>query len=341
MKFRLQAERSAHRVLRKLFSHHVQRVGRLLKGELHPQAVHEARKSVKRLRALVEMMRHTVPEAAKLQPALRRLHHQLAPLRDAQTLCEAFDRLTGSTAQPDEWAAVRAQLYRGALEHQQTSDERWRAHVQRQLERLEQRWHKLNWRRRGWKLLAPNLRAIYRRGRRECLRLQPDAPPEDWHELRKWVKRIQYFWELLIPLWPERLEHEHRQWDELGELLGWHHDAQALHDWLSRQAVFPSAVTRSMQQALLQQQRAWQPEAFRRARRLFAETPSAVVRRFRQYWKIWQQTSRSTSANNQAPTHLTLLDPAVSTVCVPRPRPSAQPFVGGNPRVSSTHEGSP
>jgi CHAD domain-containing protein len=76
--------------------------------EVH-EAVHRARKTIRRLRALLALLESSALETAAADAALRRLGDGLSALRDAHVVVETCARL--ASAQPDQrWEAVCMRL---------------------------------------------------------------------------------------------------------------------------------------------------------------------------------------------------------------------------------------
>jgi CHAD domain-containing protein len=73
-------------------------------------------------------------------------------------------------------------------------------------------------------------------------RLDADSPPDALHTLRKRVKRLRYAFEMLSANSGHHHQHAIERLEELQELIGQHHDAFALGQWLRELAAKPEAL---------------------------------------------------------------------------------------------------
>lgn len=294
MKFRLRRQRPIRRTICKLFAFHLARCRSLVSGgdEAEPGRIHEARKSVKRLRALISLVRKGLGADARwFDRRLRDVNRTLSPVRDAHALREAMDQLIAADVDhPDELAHVRARLLAWTDQRERLPPEAGQS-VLRQLDDIETRWKRSRLDGRGWSLLECNIRRAYRRARKATLSLFSSAPTRDFHELRKLVKQTQYHWEFLEPLWSDRLRSELNSLESLTETLGRLHDAVLLANWIAapEQVTLPQGMQRLVMRRLKRQQHEFQRAACRLAPRCFAEKPRNVLARLQRYWQSWRR----------------------------------------------------
>ena len=84
-------------------------------GHRH-KGVHHARKSIRRVRAVLALAAPSLgPEADALDGILSDINTSLSPVRDAQALVEAIDRLCGQTKN-SKWLGLLARVRRRAVE---------------------------------------------------------------------------------------------------------------------------------------------------------------------------------------------------------------------------------
>jgi hypothetical protein len=223
-------------------------------------AVHETRKSLKRLRALIRLLAGELgeEEAARENAVLRDAGRRLAVTRDAEVLVATLDDLLARNPielahQPDV-AALRARLdaEREAAAEAASGDTSTRAQVLADLRAARGR--VTEWRltdREGIEPVEPGLRRIYRQGRRRQRRAARGDGERArlMHMWRKRVKDLRYASEMLDRVdpaeghgpapgsrttrWRKRRQRHGetkairriaRRADELGELLGDEHD---------------------------------------------------------------------------------------------------------------------
>ena len=261
------------------------------------EQIHEARKCMKRLRALARLVRTELGRETfrRENACFRGVAAQLSAVRDAAALVETFDDLTawlGKRVPPDRFAAVRGRLVeRRELAHR--SGGVAPAAVDAAVQALEEAdGRAAEWSLRdGWKGLEAGLRRIYAQGRAEfdeALRLPTD---EGLHEWRKRVKYLWYHHQILRSVWPEQMATYIAQADALGEMLGDDHDLSVLSPVLSEQLpdMENPGILAELDRAIAERRQCLQTGAMRLARRIYAERPGAFCRRLSCYWQAWEQ----------------------------------------------------
>ncbi len=265
-----------------------------------PAAVHDARKSFKRLRALLRLVRPALGRKRfdKENTAFRDAGRALSPLRDAQVLVTAFDRLLEPTAartriDPDAALRLRSVLVQDLETVAQ--DARLPERVPAIVEELRAARVRLaaDWPLEGghWCHVGDGLRATYRQGRHALARLE-DRPDTDasWHDLRKRVKDLGYQLRALRPLWPGALKSLGAELRNLAGALGDDHDLVVLRarlldnpePWISPKDLAALGAVIDARRAELQ------CRSLGLARRIYAEKPSAFEDRMRDLWDIWR-----------------------------------------------------
>jgi hypothetical protein len=228
------------------------------------RAVHETRKSLKRLRALLRLLEDELGERAFARESalLRDAGRRLARARDAEVMVNTLDDLIargpGKLARRRGVRRLRARLLaeREAAAEAMLADHVMRARVLGDLRMLRAR--VAEWRLPdpgGIELVEPALKRLYRQGRRRRLRAAggPGERTRAMHLWRKRVKDLRYAAEMLDrasdeprgggggsskrnrrhkrartggePAYAGRVA---RRADELGELLGEEHDLALL-----------------------------------------------------------------------------------------------------------------
>jgi CHAD domain-containing protein len=249
-------------------------------------AVHETRKSLKRLRATVRLARDELGEQAyrRENVAFRDAGRRLGGARDSQVLLETLDALSGRY--PDEAPPARVQRFRRTLAGQHGAAQR-RLHegaavaeVLRELRRARERvpdWHV---EREGLDALAPGFRRIYRRGRRAYRTARQEPGTENLHELRKRAKYLWYAAQIVRPAAPKKMKRIARRAHELSNLIGEDHDLALLAERAAeRRDRFPDETAADDLDKLVERRRAdLQGDAMDLAKRLFRKKPRKVVR---------------------------------------------------------------
>jgi CYTH domain-containing protein/CHAD domain-containing protein len=270
-----------------------ERLRELDDGDALAEAIHGARKDLKKARAALRLVREELGEKTfkRENRALRDAGRHLSASRDAEVKLETLASLVEGDA--GDAPPGPTELWRAALsadrdriadaDADQTEDAV--AAIEAVLGRAPE-W-KLSG--HGWELLAPGLDTAYREGREafEALAAEPDF--EAVHELRKRGKDLWYQARLLRDAWPEVLEPTAEEIHEFTDLLGDHHDLAVLAEDLGgREEIDPvhSTILRSLIEA---EQIALLADARALGARIYAEKPKAFTRRLRAYWHAWQR----------------------------------------------------
>jgi hypothetical protein len=168
-------------------------------------AVHETRKSLKRLRATVRLARDElgVEVYRRENVAFRDAGRRLGGARDSQVLLETLDALTDRY--PDEARHERFERFKRTLVGQHGAAQRRLrdgvavAEVLGELRRARARVGDWQLEPEGVDALAPGFKRIYRRGRRAYRAACQEPSTENLHELRKRAKYLWYAASALAP----------------------------------------------------------------------------------------------------------------------------------------------
>lgn len=271
------------------------------------EAVHTARKTMKRVRALLRLVRDEIgADAYRFENVvLRDTARRLAPARDGYAMLATLDRLTSEyrgVLHHAAFAHTRAQLQlrhqrarRGLAQHDQLVTDvvvSLKAARSRYAAWAPDRTDEPDGGRaaRGvrddFRALAPGLHRVYRRGRRAMRAAYREGTVEAFHEWRKRVKYLRHQLEALAPIWPEMLAAHAARLDELGELLGTDHDLAVLGELVrDDEAATADQRERTLLLALVHRTRLELQYAARPLGwALYAEEPAAFVARLGAYW---------------------------------------------------------
>lgn len=251
--------------------------------------VHGLRKHVKKLRGLIRLVRPNFREYAVENAALRDAARGISGLRDAEVLLATAEALRGKASGRTEaaLATVCRDLSRSlaaARAHQQggsLSD--FRAAIAGVGDRVP------GWTigGRGFATLEEGLATTWNKAQKLQRAAHRDASVEAIHEWRKRVKDHWYQSRLLTPIWPETMTAHARAADDLGEMLGLHHDLAVLIDHVeaSDLATKDRKAIVSMAQ---KRQKKLEKRSHELADRLFAGSDRDLVDRWGTWWQVWR-----------------------------------------------------
>ena len=256
-------------------------------------AVHEARKALKRLRALARLLRDELGEERyRLENAtLRDVARELAGARDAEVLVETLEGLIErhpSATPADGFAALRAELVveRHLASQRLVGDASVTDQVAGELRAVRDRVGDWVGSDAGFDAVAPGLRRIYRQGGERYRQARRDPSAERLHEWRKRVKDLRHAGEVLAPAGRDRMSWVAKTADRLGETLGEDHDLAVLDDLVrDRRELFRSKRDRRALRGLIARRRAkLQRRAMRLGRELYRDGPDRFVARTARDW---------------------------------------------------------
>jgi CHAD domain-containing protein len=265
------------------------------------EAVHEARKDLKKLRSALRLVRDELGEETyRLENTrFRDAGRLLAGARDAEVKLQTLESL--SERYEDEFPDEGLGPLRDALESERSAATeeieadgdgapRVRAALEVQAgEAAAQDWPLDA---DDWSLVAPGLKRSYRRGRNRFAETRAQADAENVHEWRKRVKDLWYHLRILRNAWPEVVGESADQAHELADLLGDHHDLAVLEQDLTPRGGLVAGKDADALRGLIHERQAeLLDHAVTLGERVYAEKPKAFLRRFEAYWDAWRSTS--------------------------------------------------
>jgi CHAD domain-containing protein len=265
--------------------------------------VHTARKSMKRIRAMLRLVRDEIGYRVYRDEnvVLRDTSRRIAPVRDSVVLVETLDAVGSRYGlEAEAFADLRANLARRheVIAGQILSDRQLLADVTTTLRVSRARF--VSWPLEapaatslripisdGFEAVAGGLHRVYGRGRARMRDAYAERTTLAFHEWRKRVKYLRYQMEVLAPLWPEVVGGYARSLERLGESLGLEHDLAVLEETVAADPrLCPDREARRLLGAVILHERAVIRQGARAAGMLaFAEAPEAFVRRLDAYWE--------------------------------------------------------
>jgi CHAD domain-containing protein len=240
------------------------------------QAVHDARKSFKRLRAVVRLSRDQLGDETRQREnaTFRDAGRELSGARDARVLVETLDKLDH-----EAFAGLRAALvadYEKATKAEDRPDE---AAVRTAVDEARVRVETWPLNGEGTAALASGLERIQKRGRRAYKAAAKDPSTEHLHDLRKRTKDLWHAAQILRPAARKRLKRLAKDAHELSDLLGDDHDLATLSEAADRHSTTLTPQEREQLDALVADRRKkLQKKALRCARKVFATKPRKLAK---------------------------------------------------------------
>lgn len=243
------------------------------------QAVHNARKALKKARATLRLVAPEFdPAQYKAEMALlRNAARQLGPLRDANVQIKTLD----AVIQAAQWAPGEFAALRAALEQRAGDSGAGAAQPIRRAVKLltAARSHLRRWPLASLEMkdLFAEIRRTYRRGRRALATYRRKPGAETFHGWRKRVKELWYQLRLVGDHLPARGQKCIQKLNQLAQMAGDAHDLSVLRDHLEG-AAGPGVQTALM----IGEIEARIPESYRAAvkkgERFYAAKPARFAR---------------------------------------------------------------
>jgi CHAD domain-containing protein len=300
MPYRIKRAEAIPKAVRRIAMEQIERARNELRGEdlEAAEAVHQARKRFKKLRALLRLVRPAMKSKRyKAENRLfRDLGRRLAVARDNQVLLETLDALADAhNGEPgaEELSALRDVLV-SRQEAQREGDGRdldsRMIEVAAALDRYPARLEGWSLGARGFAALGPGLKRSYRQGRKAMRKARKTPGDAQFHEWRKRVKDHWYHSRLLQGQWAELMKPHARELKRLSDLLGDDHDLAVFRETVASLNASPlsDAGRRSLFTLVAQRQEQLRNAAHDLGARVYAESPKRFTQRWRAYWRAWR-----------------------------------------------------
>lgn len=264
-------------------------------GDGIDEGVHAARKKMKRLRAILRLVRDDLGQRIYRHEnvVLRDTARTIGAVRDARVLIITLRSLRddyagildpGAFAETERWLVDRhrhlaAKTTEGVLTDAVANLEAARARFTSfDLAAVVTD---------DFEAIAPGVARVYRRGHRALRRSESTRSVEDLHEWRKRAKYLWYQMEALEPIQPHLIGSMAHELERLGELLGVDHDLAVLAGTVTGDpGICPDERERSLLLAAIGERRhRLQDAAFRIGDAVYGERRDDFVRRLGAYWR--------------------------------------------------------
>lgn len=287
-----------------------------------PQEIHEIRKDLKSLRALLQLARGNMVKTMRNQEnlVLRDAGRTLSGSRDAEALLEALEKLFGPLERRKGEASHPAGKKIVDRIRQQLQAEAVRSLTQRELKTVTELLSNMRTRVPDWvfvtgvvqrdsMLLSAGLEHTYRRGRQhyrivETIGME-NATDELWHEIRKQVKALGYQLKLIRKIWPSAIHAWTDALDELSEALGDDHDFALIQQRIFQLPIEPAdteedvSARQTLLRAIDRRRHRLKTFSLSRARMIYVEKPGRFVERLSVYWELWREGRKAVASRKR------------------------------------------
>ena len=276
------------------------------KSDRH-EALHEIRKGLKRIRALLRLIRAGDRAFSKAENArYREIAARLSHARDAGALVETVDRLAngdaaGLAALRDGLAERRDRIVgEGDDSAEMIAGVLARFHVGIKAAGSV---NLADDRKKAAQILASGLERNLRHAWKSIRRAEKHGGPEDFHELRKAAKDHAMHLELAALVWPGRTTKRLSAAKKLGDKLGELNDIAVMRHVLETEGaeIAPETEIQSLQRRMKKKQKSLSRTCLANARRLFDISPGKVAKKVALNYRQAQSRPDRASSNGQMP----------------------------------------
>jgi CHAD domain-containing protein len=297
MAYRLERGESVIAGLKRVVQDEIESAGTRLAGDKsgRDEAIHDARKSIKKVRALLRLVSAELGGVYPRENArLRDIAGKLSEFRDGFVLVETFDDLKKKfkSETRNKLRPIRAGLIKKRNEGGREEAVRIMLdHASAALRRAAKRVQDWPLETEGFAALGPGLERTYRAGRAALKRVRENPGPESYHDLRKRVKDHWYHIRLLESVWTGAMTPYEKSLKELETWLGNDHNLAVLRDRIVAEPAFygEQKDIDLMLELIRKYQKELREQSLSLAERIYEEKPRAFTNRIKQFWDTWRQ----------------------------------------------------
>jgi len=261
-------------------------------------AVHEARKHLKKVRALIRLLRWATGEASYKteNAAMRKAAQRMSPIRDSHVRVQTIEKLlvkSGKRQTPAPFARIRTAMVarlRQVIEESEKED--WSKQAAVEIERALGRLDKWPLKRLTTKSIRSGLKAACKKARRALAAARRNATDANLHELRKTVKDLWYDLRLLGGDRPPPIETLTKRLRDLGQKLGDDHDLAMLLAARADNPLPESADWGTLEKANNLRRPRLQRAALRLASKALIRKPGVFADFVAGRWGMWHSNRR-------------------------------------------------
>ena len=293
MSYKFKVDESFAEGLGRIAAEQIQRTQACLQpgNDVHA-GVHEARKSLKRLRALLALYREGIDQDVydNLDRCFRDLARALSGTREIQATLDSLSELErrfGRVGPNKVLSALRGQLEE-ARHRISSQGEAPEVQFELALADAAEQISAIRLAGDDFGVIRHGIERTYRAARRWHKRAFEEGTGESFHEWRKTLQRHWRHMQLLTPAWPHELRARAQLLRTIAETVGQDHDLVVLDLHLARsgRSLGTASQVRSCRALCRQRQGELRASVYGDGRRLFAEGATAFSKRLERYWGL-------------------------------------------------------
>jgi CHAD domain-containing protein len=252
---------------------------------------HETRKAMKRLRALLHLIKPAMSKGdfQRDEARLKQIAKMMSGVRDIQAMVETLDKLQiwdPAVATNPVAIALRTHLEAKRTAAEKKMNGATMVKVRKLLQEARDGFVDIQLRTDDFAPLAATIEADYRKARRAFHQAYELGEDEAFHDWRKYVQRHWRQLVLIAPVWPKAIRPLIALARDLSEALGDDHDLYVLSEYLKAEAerFGEGEGLDALLGTCRRRQDALRQEARGMGARLLAEKPASLANRLHAYW---------------------------------------------------------
>jgi len=262
-------------------------------------SIHEIRKSIKRIRAILRLIREEIGYSSYYRENVfyRDIGRSISDLRTYNVLVlmleDLKNNLDGSiTTEALEPLIESVGMQREKLLFGILSDKRILYDLSVKFAEARSRIAELPIEKDSFEVFSGGIYRMYRQGKDLFLSVRKDPSMHQLHDLRKRMKYLWYQIEIIRPIYPGPLKAYASSLENIADKLGVYHDLAVLSKYLNE---VDRGLKKGHKQTLMDacefKKEALLPDIMRMTGAALSEEPGALLHRMNEYWKIYYRQS--------------------------------------------------
>jgi CHAD domain-containing protein len=269
--------------------------------DLNPdEAVHEFRKNMKKIRAVLRLIRYSIPDKKykELNAFYRDLSKQFALVREACVHLETLNNIKNEEEAPSATAFAEKMLnsYYQRARQQISQQQDILTKTREKLKHSEQEIDNLTLEEDSFELVRAGLKKVYQQGRKTKNKAKSYPDGKHFHEWRKRVKYLWYHLRLLRNTWPVVMKGYNKSLDRLSDYLGEEHDLAELKRLILETDQLNLTSEREKEELAYKidkKRSGIQSNVWPAGEKLYFDKPKRFIKRIAHYWYIENEQNDS------------------------------------------------
>jgi len=301
MAYRLKLDESIPEGIRRVIREETESAAGQLSGRgkaNRDEAIHEARKSVKKIRGALRLLRPELGDTFRAENTrMRDVGRKLSDFRDAGAILETFDALQAKY-RGELGKHTLASIRMGLAARKEQGEKQ--AKIELALTRMAGVLGRAGKRVETWPLaadgfaaIAPGLEETLREGRKALARVRKHPRARNYHEWRKRVKDHWYHVRLLENLWTDTTRSYEKNLKELETWLGEDHNLVVLREKVKSEPAFygQAKEVRFFDRLIEKYHKELRANALAAGARIYEQKPRQFTGHMRRLWDGWHARS--------------------------------------------------